>query len=113
MKLEHSGWELWEQVIAGEPKARKTMAAYNRTDVNVTEGLYDRLRPWIKNHPNVNIFRSERVSGCPTCGSTEVEDNGFDYTPTRAYKAFICLTCGAASRATHHEPEMAQHRNGT
>lgn len=112
LKMEHSGWELWEQVIAGDPKARKTMRAYNRTDVEVTEALYTMLRPWIKGHPNVNMFRSERVSGCDKCGSVDLDDAGFHYTPTRAYKRFRCNECGGYSRATHHEPTMAQHRRG-
>lgn len=112
LKLEHSGWDLWAGVIAGDPAARKLMAKYNAQDVVCSEALYDRLRPWVKGHPNVNLFRSERVSGCPTCGSDDLDDNGFDYTKTRAYKAFVCNACGALSSATHHEPEMAQHRKG-
>lgn len=110
MKLEHTGFDLWRDVMAGDPKAQRLMEKYNRTDTNVTESLYCRLRPWIKNHPNVNLFRAERVSGCGTCGSENVEHDGFHYTPTRAYARFLCGDCGARSRATHHEPEMAQHR---
>lgn len=112
LKLEHTGFDLWRDVMAGDPKAQRLMEKYNRTDVVVTEGLYCRLRDggWIDNHPNVNLFRAERVSGCSTCGSDNVEHDGFHYTPTRAYARFLCGTCGSHSRATHHEPEMAQHR---
>lgn len=110
LKLEHTGFDLWRDVMDGDPKAQRLMKSYNRTDVNVTEGLYCRLRPWIKGHPNVNMFRAERVSGCHACGSENVEHCGYRYTPTRAYALFVCADCAAFTRATHHEPEMAQHR---
>lgn len=113
LKLEHTGFDLWRDVMDGCPKAQRLMERYNRTDVEVTEGLYCRLRPWIDGHPNVNLFRAERVSGCSTCGSPNVEHDGFHYTPTRAYARFMCGDCGSRSRATHHEPTMAQHRKGT
>lgn len=110
LKLEHTGFDLWRDVMAGCPKAQRLMRKYNRTDVNCTEALYMRLRPWIKGHPNVNMFRTERLSGCPTCGSADVEENGWHYTQTRAYRQFACNDCGAPSRATHSEPTMTQHR---
>lgn len=112
LKLEHTGFDLWRDVMDGDPKARRLMEKYNRQDVLVCEGLYCRFRDggWIDNHPNVNLFRAERVSGCATCGSDNVEHDGFHYTPTRAYARFLCGRCNSHSRATHHEPEMAQHR---
>jgi hypothetical protein len=113
LKLAHSGWELWEQVMAGDVKAQRTMKRYNRQDVVVTEQLLDRLRPWIKSFPNLNMYRAEKVSACDRCPSTELEDAGFYYTPTRAYAQFRCLACGAHTRATNHEPTMASYRRGS
>lgn len=110
MKLAHDGWDLWQRCLDGDPKAWNTMRRYNKQDVVITEQLYDRLRPWIKGHPNLNMFRAERVSGCPHCGSVDVEENGFHYTQTRCYKQFVCSTCGAHSRATHSEGDRTQHR---
>ena len=113
LKLEHTGFDLWLDVMAGCPKAQRLMQRYNRRDVEVTEALYARLRPWIKGHPNVNMFRTERISGCPTCGSDDVEANGFHYTQTRAYRRFVCNSCGTPHRATNCEPTMTQHRRAT
>lgn len=113
LKLEHSGFDLWRGVMDGDPKAQRTIRKYNRRDTEVTEQLYSRLRPWIRNHPNVNMYRSERLSGCGTCGSADVEEAGFHYTQTRAYRQFVCNACGAYSRSTHHEPTMAQHRRAS
>ena len=109
-KLAHEGWELWLGCLNDDPKAWAKMRRYNKQDVVITEQLYDRLRPWIKGHPNLNMYRAERVSGCSHCGSTEVEDNGFHYTQTRCYKQFVCTVCGAHSRATHSEGDRSQHR---
>jgi hypothetical protein len=113
LKLEHSGFDLWRGVMAGDAASQRTMQRYNRTDVNVTEGLYSLLRPWIKGHPNVNMFRTERVSACHVCGSDNLDDAGFKYAQTRAYKQYRCNGCGAYSHATHHEPTMAHHRKGS
>lgn len=110
LKLANDGWDLWLACMDGDDKAWRTMKRYNVRDVEVTEALYDRLRPWIKGHPNVNLFREERLSGCGHCGSADVEASGFHYTPTRAYRRFVCNSCGAWSRATHSESTMTQHR---
>jgi uncharacterized protein YprB with RNaseH-like and TPR domain len=51
-KLKHQGFELWLGCLRGEPKAWATMKRYNVQDVLLTERLYDRLLPWIPNHPH-------------------------------------------------------------
>lgn len=111
-KVEHEGWKLWERCMDGDPAAHKKMERYCRGDVLLTETALSRLLPWVKSMPNINLLRSDRVSGCDRCGSTDLDDHGFHYTATRAYKRFKCQNCGGYSRATHHEPEMAQHRRG-
>lgn len=108
-KVEHEGWKLWERCLAGDDVAHRKMAKYCKGDVLLTETAYDRLRAWVPNHPNVNMYRAEKVSGCAACGSDELEEAGFHYTQTRAYKRWRCR-CGFLTRATTHEPEMAQHR---
>lgn len=107
-KVQHSGFELWKGCMADDPKSWAQMRKYNRHDVVLTEEVYDRLRPWVKNHPNMNLYRSQRVSACHVCCSTDLEDAGFRYTTNRAYAQFRCITCGAYSSATHSE--RAVHR---
>ena len=111
-KVQHSGFDLWRGCMADEPKAWRTMKSYNRHDVVLTEELYDRVRPWIPGHPNLNMYRAERVSGCTHCGSDDVAESGFHYTQTRAYKRFKCRSCGAYIRATSCEGDRSQHRRG-
>lgn len=98
-KVQHSGFDLWTGCMAGDAKAWRTMKRYNVHDVRLTEEVYDRLRPWIKGHPNLNLYRPQRVSGCSHCGSDRLEEAGFHYTSTRAYARWRCLVCAAYSRA--------------
>ena len=107
-KVQHSGFDLWRGCMAGEDKAWRTMKRYNVHDVRLTEEVYDRLRPWIKNHPNLNMYRGITVSACSHCGSDRLEDAGFHYTQTRAYSRWRCTSCGAYSRAT--QSDRAMHR---
>ncbi len=109
-KVQHSGFQLWRDCMAGDDKAWAMMRRYNIHDVRLTEELYDRLRPWIPNHPNLNQYRWQTVSGCHACGGDDLEEAGFKYTQTRTYKRFRCRTCLAYSQATHSERQV--HRKG-
>ena len=109
-KVSHAGMELWEGCMADDPKSWATMRAYNKHDVVLTEELYDRVKGWCRNHPNMNLYRQERVSACHICGSVDLEDAGFKYTSTRSYSQFRCISCGGYSQATHYE--RAVHRKG-
>lgn len=109
-KVQHEGHELWTRCLAGDEKAWVKMRRYNRGDVLLTEELYDRLRGWMPNHPNLSMLRAERVSACTTCGEDDLEDAGWHYTATRAYPRFRCRVCGAHSRSTASDSRRSQHR---
>lgn len=76
-KVQHSGFGLWTAVESGDQKARALFKKYNIGDVVKLEPLYDELKPWIENHPNMQLFvpRGEEPS-CPTCGSTNYNLDG-------------------------------------
>ena len=65
-KVAHEGHELWIKCMAGDKDAWARMEEYNINDVLLLEKVYDRLLPWINNHPNMSYTKSEYV--CPTCG---------------------------------------------
>lgn len=111
-KVKTDGHELWRGCMDGDDKAWRIMRKYNRHDVVLTEEVYDRLRPWVPNHPNLNMYRGITVSACHACGSDRLEDAGFKYTQTRAYPQFRCTTCGSYSQTTHSEPTRTRHRKG-
>lgn len=100
--IEHkddTDFDLWKRCIAGDQEALDYMETYNRKDVLILEQVYLKLRPWIKNHPNIGLYLEEDNMVCPTCGSNHlVEDNTFHYTSVNKYKVMRCVDCGAISR---------------
>jgi uncharacterized protein YprB with RNaseH-like and TPR domain len=53
-KTAHEGHELWVKCMNKDKDAWFRMEEYNKQDVILLEKLYNRLLPWIKNHPNHN-----------------------------------------------------------
>lgn len=96
-KVSHTGHDLWVRCLAGDAKAWALMKRYNIGDVRLTEQLYDRLRPWVSNHPHMGLFLGEE-NCCNRCGSTDLERRGFHHTPVSSYQQYRCRECGGWSR---------------
>lgn len=95
----HTGFELWKRCLFGEDDALKEMETYNRHDVEMLELIYLKLRPYIKGHPNYNLYAGSDKPLCSHCGSTHVVPNGYYYfTQTCKYINYRCMDCGALSR---------------
>lgn len=92
------GFELWLGVIRGNPEAWKEMKEYNIQDVKATEALYLKLRPWVRQHPNMAHYYKDDTMRCPRCGSQELHDNGETHRGVSVYKAYTCASCGGHSR---------------
>lgn len=97
-KIRHAGHELWVRCMAKDPEAWKQMEAYNRQDVALLEPVYERLRPWIKNHPNHGIYDEPGIPVCPNCGSGHLQRRGFARTQANKYARYQCQDCGTWSR---------------
>jgi predicted RNA-binding Zn-ribbon protein involved in translation (DUF1610 family) len=98
-KTKHAGFELWVQCMAGDEDAWKDMEEYNKNDVVLLEGVYKIFKPWIRNHPNVNLYTEEGTpDACPHCGSQNLKRRGFSHTATQRYQRYQCGDCGAWSR---------------
>jgi DNA-directed RNA polymerase subunit RPC12/RpoP len=110
-KKEKTSIELWIKCYYGDPDALKEMETYNRNDTDILEDLYLKLRPWIRNHPNMNLWSEENVSVCPNCGSKELNWNGKYYTYTGSYKAFRCSDCGATGRSRQLEESKEKRKS--
>jgi transposase-like protein len=100
-KVKHEGYRLWFKCMAGDDEAWETMREYNVRDVALLEDLYDRLKPWIVNHPSVAAMYA--VDVCPTCGSDELVEDGFVTLKTARYVRFRCASCGSWCRSTKRE----------
>lgn len=107
-KVENEGFSLWKKCIHGDEEALEKMSEYNQGDVITLEDLYMTIRPYIKPHPNMGLFVEGTVSVCPTCGSSDIESNGFYYTPMNKYSEFRCGNCGATGRSRYAE-KKAKH----
>lgn len=97
-KVKNSGFDLWSRCLKDDPAAWEEMKKYNIGDVRLTEKLYDKLRPWIKNHPHPGLF-SGMADVCTNCESDKLERRGFSYTNTAVFQRFCCKDCGHWSRS--------------
>lgn len=91
-KLENGGWELWERVWARDPKAIKLMGEYCKQDVRTLEQVFLKLRPFIKNLPNANLFNLEG-NACPICGSLKIVKNGTRVETNGIRQRWLCHDC--------------------
>lgn len=100
-KASHEGFDLWRKCMEGDPAAWKRMERYNRQDVKITEALYERLLPWVQNHPARPLY--DGSSGCPVCGSDRVQRRGYSYTKVSKFQRWHCQGCGAWLRSPKRE----------
>jgi len=101
-KATHEGFDLWVKCMAGDEQAWKTMRRYNKRDVTLLEELYEKLRPWVVNHPSFAAITGNDET-CPACGSEDLQRRGFAYTAQTAYQQYQCQECGKWSRGTKRE----------
>ena len=92
------GFETWAGCMRGDLKAWAKMKKYAKQDTRLLEKVYLALRPWMKSHPNLNVFGGGG-SGCPTCGSSKLQRRGTRTTNTMTYQQYQCQKCSSYSRA--------------
>lgn len=93
-KVKHEGMKLWLDCMAGEPEAWARFERYNKQDVHLLVDLYNRLLPWIPNHPNVTLYGG---LGCPRCGKDSLQKRGLRTTGMGTYQRYQCGACGGWS----------------
>ena len=107
-KLKHTkypGFELWEQVLAGNLDAWEEMERYNKHDVLSLEELYLRVQPWAGGI-NFSLYRNENIARC-NCGSKKFKKIGFNYTPAGKFQRYRCSRCGAELRERRNMLKLA------
>jgi transposase-like protein len=68
------------------------MVSYCKNDVVLLEKVYLKLRPYILQHPHMNI-QSGKVC-CPKCCSEDINFRGYSMNSTGKFKRFVCKSCG-------------------
>ena len=108
-KHAHEGHELWVKCMNGDKDAWGRMESYNIQDVVLLESLYSTLLPWIKSHPNHNLYTSDTV--CPTCSGHRLQKRGTAVSITGTYQRYQCKDCGSWSQGakTEKEPVKVKH----
>tara|TARA_R110000744_G_scaffold259256_1_gene374392 strand:- start:1099 stop:2172 length:1074 start_codon:yes stop_codon:yes gene_type:complete len=99
-KLKHgayAGNTLWDACLAGDMKAWDEMEEYNIYDVLSLEELYTIMRPYMKLHPNLNVFYDDNKLRC-NCGGEEFSHNGYHYSNLSKFDRFSCDSCGSEVR---------------
>lgn len=97
-KKKHKGMDLWKGCMDGDESSWRTMEAYNKQDVRLLEKVYEKMLPWVKNHPNYGLYVDSDRPICRNCGSSKVKKNGFDYTSVGKYQRYKCVDCRAPLR---------------
>jgi len=95
-------YRLWLDCMNGVKAAWNKMRKYNKRDVELTERMYDRLLPWIKNHPNHGLYVKDQENPiCRACGSSNLWQKGWQATNVRGYLRYKCTDCGWNGRGRH------------
>lgn len=92
-KIHTGGFKLWRDCMLGDMKSYGLMKRYNAQDVKLLYDVYMKLRPWMRNHPNINDDLSERK--CPSCGSSKIQSRGSERSKSGVYRRYKCAGCGS------------------
>lgn len=95
-KVAHTGFDLWLGCMAGDDKSWRLMKKYQVQDVLLLVDLYERLKPWMKWHPDKNVVDGTD-SGCSVCGGF-LRVSGEYHTNTSAFIKLRCSECGKYHR---------------
>lgn len=94
---------LWEDCYHGDDKALARMLRYNRRDVILLEGVYDKLVPYVKGLPRLAEPDFDGQTACPHCGSVTLMKRGIHHTNVSSFQQWHCGDCLKYSRSRSAE----------
>lgn len=95
-KEKHHGFATWIGCMDGDPRSWDEMVRYNKRDVELLERVYLKLKPYMNNHPNANVY-NDTFANCPNCGQDSLIRSGWRVNRTGRHQRFHCTHCGAWS----------------
>lgn len=90
-------FEDWVGCMEGDSEAWQKMLDYNEQDIHVLEAVYEKLRPYVKGHPNLAMyedFPGDAQMRCPKCHSPHLVKNGYYITNISKFRRYKCTDCG-------------------
>jgi len=105
--------DLEDDFMSDKPsrKTLRLMRAYNNKDVVLLEGVYDRMLPYMKNHPNMSVL-SDRPDSCPRClATTGIQSRGTIVSNSTVYREFRCTSCRGPIRLRLQDIEHRQDKS--
>lgn len=96
--------EAMNRAVAGSVEDRERLTEYCAGDVIATQGLFDALRPHIKNHPALFVDGQSSLTTCNRCGTETVPTGRRYIANVLTYAMRKCPNCGGYSRLSI-EPE--------
>jgi hypothetical protein len=111
-KRKHEGIKLWIDCQQGKKSALDEMKEYNRTDIEVLEQLYHKLKSFDTKAPNLGLYFDDAEMRCPVCASLDVaETSNKVYTQVSVFEEVQCNTCGHRSRKRTAVNTKEQRKN--
>lgn len=109
-KAATGGFSTWLDCMAGDMKAWDRMKKYNVQDIELLERVYLRLRPFIGDHPNLNLISPVKVKtsehACTTCQSLLTTKRGLAITKAGRYQRYSCNNCGSWSSGPYERNKI-------
>lgn len=110
-KIKTEGFPLWIKCMEGDPEAWQKMMEYNKQDLLLLEQVYLKVRPYIKNHPNVALYSDIKDRQCNVCGSTNAIIDGHARLTAGIYLRYQCKDCGKYFRGNQNLIDKDKRKN--
>lgn len=92
---------IWKRARIGKADAIQKVIEHCKADVLMTEKLYYRLRPLVRQHPRVKGYWD-----CRSCGGNRLQRRGYTLTVTKGRQVrFKCNDCGGWSTYPEKDAE--------
>lgn len=91
-KLKNMPFSVWLGCMADKRSSWSIMKKYNNHDVYLLKKVYERLLPWIENHPTLLAPGDKGL--CSNCGSDKLHNRGVFRAAKYTYQRHQCQDCG-------------------
>lgn len=110
-KIQTGGFQLWKGCMSGDKASWAKMLKYNIQDVVLLEKIYLKMRPWMDNHPAINLL-VDKPDACPKCGKGPLHKRGTTKTTkVGIFQRYQCQSCGGWSQSRKSEKTTVNYVN--